>query len=279
MEEITDKFDVLVPDEISGLLLYYINSNNINLILLLKYINKKSLNDPEYLHLLGNYYSHIKNNKEMLKCFTDAVNKNYKPSIKTLIIYYAKNKEFKNMEVYVTKFISVINDEIKNYEADDYKNLEKANKEMLEMIRYAGFKYGKSDKLEDMAHRLKVCVDDFNDITSMAPLGNCYHKMENFSEMEKYYLKGIHNSCGISALNYGKYLYSINNFEEMIKCYNIAIQHGNKHAFFEFYLYYKNLGNEEKLNKYYKLVTENKELIEQFYEIDIENRTLFIKQT
>ena len=277
MEELQDKFDVLSVEDIKDLLLFYINSNNKNLVLLLTYITDKSENDLAYLHLLGNYYSEIKNYEDMLTCFKKCVDKNYKPSIRTLIIHYANREEFNNMEVYITKLISVINDEIKNYEADEYENLDKANKEMLEMIKYAGYKYGKSNKLEDMANKLKVCVDNFYDVPSMSTLGNCYREMKNYPEMEKYYLKGIHNNCGISALNYGMYLRSINNFEEMIRCYNIAIEHKNKNTFYEFYDYYKSIGNQEKVDKYFDLVVKDDELMPKYYDINVATGTLFRK--
>jgi tetratricopeptide (TPR) repeat protein len=281
MEESTDTFDILEPENIKALLLFCVNNNNDEnnekLKLLISFIKHKSNEDASYSHLLGNYYCHIKNDENMLKYFIQAVNKNYKPSIKTLIVHYANKNEFENMEINIDKIVDIINKEIKD--SDNADKIKELNNEMLEIIRYAAYKYKQSEKLEEMALKLKICVDDFNDITSTSTLANYYRSIENYLEMEKYYLRGIYNNCSTCALNYGIYFYSIKNYEEMMRCYDIAIKHENKNAYFQLYLYYKDIEDETQISKYYNLIIENKELMDKYYEIDTINNILFRKQT
>jgi hypothetical protein len=239
--------------------------------LLLNYIIEKSEEDVVFLNLLGDYYCEINNEEKMVKYFDEAIKKNYKVSAKRLAIYYEQRKNFDKMEEYIDEYIDIIYKESKEYVGDDKEIFEKkSTDQILEIIRYAAIVYKNNEQFDQMAIRLKLCVDDFNDVISMVLLADYYRYTKNILEMHKYYAYGIANNCKYCALNYGLYFYSIKEYNEMLRCYDTALKLENKHANYQLYIYYSETNNKNLAKKYYDAIINDRELMKNYYYIDKE---------
>jgi TPR repeat protein len=89
------------------------------------------------------------------------------------------------------------------------------------------------------------------DDVEMYRLGNYYKSVNNFAEMEKYYLLAAENNNHSAMNNLGFYYEKIKNYPEMKKYYMMSIAQNNGHAMY-------NLGN------YYE------QIFEQYNDEDIE---------
>lgn len=263
--------------ELVSLFMYYVETKHENIDLLIEYMNNHE-NSVLYSILLGDFYEKIDNEENMIKQYKKAADKNIRDAITKLIIYYGKKKDFDNMEKYIENFNNIVidkfnkqreiledNEEINEETKKEIDIIEnKCKKEILSMMRYISNVYKKSEKYEEMEKKLKICVDNYNDVVSMSALGDYYRRTGKIDDMETYYIKGIMNECGYCAINYGMYFQELKQYEDMLKCYGAAIKFKNKQVYIQLYFYYKDIENEELKEKYYKLITEDKKLMEKY---------------
>lgn len=263
--------------ELVSLFMYYVETKHENIDLLIEYMNNHE-NSVLYSILLGDFYEKIDNEENMIKQYKKAADKNIRDAITKLIIYYGKKKYFDNMEKYIENFNNIVingfnkqreiledNEEINEETKKEIDIIEnKCKKEILSLMRYISNVYKKNDKYEEMEKKLKICVDDYNDVVSMSALGDYYRRIGKIDDMETYYIKGIMNECGYCAINYGMYFQELKQYEDMLKCYGAAIKFKNKQVYIQLYFYYKDIENEELKEKYYKLITEDKKLMEKY---------------
>lgn len=257
--------------------MYYVETKHENIDSLIENMNNHK-NSVLYSILLGDFYEKIDDKENMIKQYTKAADKNIRDAITKLIMYYGKKKDFDNMEKYIEKFNNIIINEFNKQQEileDDNRIKEeikkeidiienKCKKEILSMMRYISNVYKKNDKYEEMEKKLKICVDDYNDVVAMSALGDYYRRIGKIDDMETYYMKGIINECGYCAINYGMYFQELKQYENMLKCYGAAIKFKNKQVYIQLYFYYKDIEDEKLKEKYNKLIREDKKLMEKY---------------
>lgn len=243
VEEILDKYNIIIENEYYDIILDIFNGRNDNLY----------LKDSEILNLLAVYYMYEIKDKEISKeYYLLAIDFGNIHAMNNLGYYYYLIKDYENMKIYYLMAIELGNfNSLKNLltyfcEIEDYNNLEKyfslVNLNILQS-KHTDFIYS---------------VINF--------LANLYYLIEDYEKMEKYYLMGIELGDTKAMNNLGYYYSQNGEYELMEKYLLMAINLGCSMALLNIIEIFNFIKNIEKFDEYIIIAikTNNTDVIKKY---------------